>query len=88
MISIPSSVHEAFVIGFHNALLLIILEITMQLAHTLPNVANELNLPFLSEGVVEAPSAETFFYSIDTTLKHSNATQNVYFSNYFEWQGY
>jgi len=60
----------------------------MQLAHTLPNVANELNLPFLSEGVVEAPSAETFFYSIDTTLKHSNATQNVYFSNYFEWQGY
>jgi|GEM_PF-463074 len=23
----------------------------------------------------------------DTSLKHSNATQNIYFSNYFEWQG-
>lgn len=30
---------------------------------------------------------KTFKYHFDTTLKHSNATQNIYFSNYFEWQG-
>lgn len=30
---------------------------------------------------------ETFKLTFDTTLKHSNATQNVYFSNFFEWQG-
>lgn len=29
----------------------------------------------------------TFETDIHTTLKHSNATQNIYFSNYFEWQG-
>lgn len=30
---------------------------------------------------------KSFTYEFDTSLKHSNATQNVYFSNYFEWQG-
>jgi enediyne biosynthesis thioesterase len=33
------------------------------------------------------PVCESFTYEFDTSLKHSNATQNVYFSNYFEWQG-
>ena len=31
--------------------------------------------------------AKAYRYDIKTTLKHSNATQNIYFSNYFEWQG-
>ncbi len=29
----------------------------------------------------------TFQYQLPTSLKHSNATQNIYFSNYVEWQG-
>jgi enediyne biosynthesis thioesterase len=33
------------------------------------------------------PVCESFTYEFETSLKHSNATQNVYFSNYFEWQG-
>lgn len=43
--------------------------------HAIPQV---LTLP---------PLCESFTYEFDTSLKHSNATQNVYFSNYFEWQG-
>ncbi|GAB1256568.1 hypothetical protein NBRC116494_10700 [Aurantivibrio plasticivorans] len=35
----------------------------------------------------EPAPIKTFEYQFDTTLKHSNATQNVYFSNYFDWQG-
>lgn len=35
----------------------------------------------------EPAPVKTFEYQFDTTLKHSNATQNVYFSNYFDWQG-
>ncbi len=30
---------------------------------------------------------QTYRQTFETTLKHSNATQNVYFSNFFEWQG-
>lgn len=30
---------------------------------------------------------QTFYQKFETSLKHSNATQNVYFSNFFEWQG-
>jgi enediyne core biosynthesis thioesterase len=30
---------------------------------------------------------KTYHQKFETTLKHSNATQNVYFSNFFEWQG-
>lgn len=30
---------------------------------------------------------KTFTYHLETSLKHSNATQNIYFSNYVEWQG-
>ncbi len=30
---------------------------------------------------------ETYTQKFETSLKHSNATQNVYFSNFFEWQG-
>lgn len=30
---------------------------------------------------------KTYSLKFETTLKHSNATQNVYFSNFFEWQG-
>jgi acyl-CoA thioesterase FadM len=29
----------------------------------------------------------TFECNLSTSLKHSNATQNIYFSNYVEWQG-
>lgn len=29
----------------------------------------------------------TYSQTFETSLKHSNATQNVYFSNFFEWQG-
>jgi enediyne biosynthesis thioesterase len=29
----------------------------------------------------------TYHQKFETSLKHSNATQNVYFSNFFEWQG-
>ena len=31
--------------------------------------------------------AQTYSQTFETSLKHSNATQNVYFSNFFEWQG-
>lgn len=31
--------------------------------------------------------AKTYHQKFETNLKHSNATQNVYFSNFFEWQG-
>ena len=30
---------------------------------------------------------QTYYQKFETSLKHSNATQNVYFSNFFEWQG-
>ena len=30
---------------------------------------------------------KTYHQKFETSLKHSNATQNVYFSNFFEWQG-
>jgi enediyne core biosynthesis thioesterase len=30
---------------------------------------------------------KTYRQKFETSLKHSNATQNVYFSNFFEWQG-
>ena len=30
---------------------------------------------------------QTYTQKFETSLKHSNATQNVYFSNFFEWQG-
>ncbi len=41
-----------------------------------------------SNGEISAlPDSNTYEYSFDTTLKHSNATQNIYFSNYVEWQG-
>ncbi len=37
---------------------------------------------------IEDPKpAKTYEYSFETCLKHSNATQNIYFSNYVEWQG-
>jgi enediyne biosynthesis thioesterase len=40
--------------------------------------------------LLAAPPTEkgrTFTLKFDTSLKHSNATQNIYFSNYVEWQG-
>ncbi len=35
----------------------------------------------------KADEQKTFTYEMPTSLKHSNATQNIYFSNYVEWQG-
>ena len=42
-------------------------------------------LRIVSDEVCQKP--KTFSYYFDTSLKHSNATQNVYFSNFFDWQG-
>ena len=36
---------------------------------------------------VRLPQTKTYHQTFETSLKHSNATQNVYFSNFFEWQG-
>lgn len=55
----------------------------IKLAYPLPTeqfVATESSLEPL-------PQPKTFRMTIETHLKHSNATQNVYFSNFFEWQG-
>lgn len=35
----------------------------------------------------QALQPKTYHQKFETSLKHSNATQNVYFSNFFEWQG-
>ena len=34
-----------------------------------------------------ASQTQTYEYVFETSLKHTNATQNIYFSNYVEWQG-
>jgi len=36
---------------------------------------------------VDFAQPKTYHQKFETSLKHSNATQNVYFSNFFEWQG-
>lgn len=55
-----------------------------------PTILNP-NLP-LFKSSIEAVSGlssdtHTYEYTFETSLKHSNATQNIYFSNYVEWQG-
>ncbi|MFT5083239.1 MAG: enediyne biosynthesis thioesterase [Lentisphaeria bacterium] len=55
----------------------------MHLPQALPHAAvNQLPFP-----LVEPEPPKTFTTQFLTSLKHSNATQNVYFANYFEWQG-
>lgn len=41
----------------------------------------------ISSRKIESSSTLTYQYAFETCLKHSNATQNIYFSNYVEWQG-
>lgn len=48
---------------------------------TNPSILNNRDGEHLS------PAPKSYDYAFHTTLKHSNATQNIYFSNYIEWQG-
>jgi acyl-CoA thioesterase FadM len=48
---------------------------------------NQPILPLNVLGYHTLDSENTFVTTLDTSLKHSNATQNIYFSNYVEWQG-
>lgn len=56
----------------------------------LPSQHNfESNLSVITNRSNEQQSLapKSYDYAFHTTLKHSNATQNIYFSNYIEWQG-
>ena len=51
---------------------------------------NVTDQPFHSFSIPESElnqEKNSFHYQFQTSLKHSNATQNIYFSNYVEWQG-
>lgn len=48
-----------------------------------PKPASIANITGLQKAVTPKSYKQTFC----PTLKHSNATQNIYFSNYIEWQG-
>ncbi len=54
--------------------------------HTRPHLAYKAN-DVIASLPAQAASHKTYNQKFETTLKHSNATQNVYFSNFFEWQG-
>lgn len=59
----------------------------MQLANTRSTLnadSNSFHNLLTSDTVAEPQCYQLVFHP---TLKHSNATQNVYFSNYIEWQG-
>lgn len=44
--------------------------------------------PIANYTEIKAPLAsKSYKQTFHPTLKHSNATQNIYFSNYIEWQG-
>lgn len=48
---------------------------------------NPVRLPPVTLNPNSPPLNQRYSTTFRTTLKHSNATQNVYFSNYFDWQG-
>jgi acyl-CoA thioesterase FadM len=47
----------------------------------------ELKSAFFPNGYPWIEQSKTFKHAIDIYLKDSNATGNVYFARYFEWQG-
>jgi enediyne biosynthesis thioesterase len=57
----------------------------MQTTRPQPQYQAEATTPSWGSPVSLQP--QQYELSFETTLKHSNATQNVYFSNFFEWQG-
>jgi enediyne biosynthesis thioesterase len=57
--------------------------------HTMQNLSkkHKSNITYATLQNSSEEKPKTFEVEFKTALKHSNATQNVYFSNYFDWQG-
>ena len=57
-------------------------------AQTLENPRFAANPDFIRMELIEGrPERKTYSNEFFASLKQSNATQNIYFSNYIEWQG-
>ena len=57
-------------------------------AHTLENRNFSANPEVIRMDLIQSPAeSRTYSREFFASLKQSNATQNIYFSNYIEWQG-